>query len=157
MFKDILKKIATEYRSEKTYFGGDVETDIVAAPRRTVVDGQKFVYYPRVSSLPGYERALYDLGIIEALPAPAEGEVRIHADRAQAILDLDQLRNELMAAREARHMSDLALEKALEQRDRARAECLYLEILARQSPLWDVGEDADLLAALADEPEEVKP
>jgi hypothetical protein len=36
----------------------------------------------------GYIHALYDLGVLEALPAPAEGEVRVHADRAQAILDI---------------------------------------------------------------------
>ena len=77
MFKALLKKIANEYQADQTYFGGDIEEDI----HRYYGDGDSVLRW-------GMDRVLYDLSIIEALPAPAEGKVRVHADRAQAILDI---------------------------------------------------------------------
>jgi hypothetical protein len=83
MFKDILKKIANEYKADQTYFGGDVEEDLISP--NTL--GMKFSTQRCSFGIPGgMTQALYDLGIIEALPAPAEGEVRVRADRAKALL-----------------------------------------------------------------------
>lgn len=76
-----------------THFGGEVAEDI----RRAVNDTLKvetghdnqigdvlFVAsYSRFA-----ERAAFDLGLIEALPAPAEGEVVVHGARVRALLSL---------------------------------------------------------------------
>jgi len=123
MFKALLKKIATEYKADQTYFGGNVEKDLAHS-------------FPFDDIIPrrGMVQALYDLGIIKALPAPAEGEVRVHADRARLLLRMvavwtralpqigdeseeDALWRELLEDYEQHSVENVALENKLRDQE----------------------------------------
>ncbi len=66
-----LKLVARLIEWDGQHFGGDVEADLA---------------YTNIDR--SLVRALYDLKLIEALPAPAEGEVRVDADRCRELLAL---------------------------------------------------------------------
>ena len=131
MFKALLKKIATEYKAGETYFGGDVEEDLCHSLAGVEIE-------PGMCRVPvsraGYIHALYDLGVIEALPAPAEGEVRIHTDRARLLLRMvavwtralpqigdeseeDALWRELLEDYEQHSVENVALENKLRDQE----------------------------------------
>jgi len=82
------------------HMGGDVEEDLrnagTAGFKR--VEGQPLTTVIRATAVTarayGSVRALYDLGLIEALPAPAEGSVRVHGERAKQLLRLVELWHE---------------------------------------------------------------
>jgi hypothetical protein len=81
MFLKLLKKLATEYKAGETYFGGDLEEDLAPSGKfGTMREAAES------SALRTYVRALYDLGVLVALPAPAEGEVVVDAVLSGAIL-----------------------------------------------------------------------
>ena len=123
MFKEILKKLATKYKADQTYCGGNVEKDLAHS-------------FPFDDIIPrrGMVQALYDLGIIKALPAPAEGEVRVHADRARLLLRMvavwtralpqigdeseeDALWRELLEDYEQHSVENVALENKLRDQE----------------------------------------
>lgn len=79
------------------HVGGDVEEDLrnVGTAGFKRVEGQPLTTVIRATAVTarayGSVRALYDLGLIEALPAPAEGSVRVHGERAKQLLRLVEL------------------------------------------------------------------
>lgn len=79
MFLKLLQKLATEYPGPQSYMGGDVEEDLARS-------------FPFDDIVPrrGMVQALYDLGVLVALPAPADGEVTVDAALARKILKLSR-------------------------------------------------------------------
>jgi hypothetical protein len=79
------------------HMGGDVEEDLrnVGTANFALVEGRPLTNIIRATEVTarvyGSVRAFYDLGLIEALPAPAEGEVRVHGERAEQLLRLVEL------------------------------------------------------------------
>jgi hypothetical protein len=87
MFLKLLKKLVDEYKADQTYFGGDVEEDLINFIY-SICDERKYNKEIHGPLALGYIRALYDLGVLVALPAPAEGEVEVDAALAQRLLDM---------------------------------------------------------------------
>jgi len=81
MFRKLLQKLVDEYAGQPTYMGGDLEEDLVKAvfdqPSDAAFVGERTI---------GYVRALYDLGVLVALPAPADGKVKVDVQFAKKIL-----------------------------------------------------------------------
>jgi hypothetical protein len=157
MFKDILKKIADEYKADQTYFGGDAEQDLCHSLAGVEIE-------PGMCRVPvsraGYIHALYDLGVLEALPAPAEGEVRVHADRAKQLLTLVGLWQEgaeVMVAKVTRKKAEPIVLEADEnpvaapgttysvQRKLDRNDSSWLDDLVRHPTLVSAIEEAQAL------------
>jgi len=107
------------------HMGGDVEEGLRNAGTEGFkpVEGQPLLTIIRATKVTarayGSVRALYDLGLIEALPAPAEGEVRVHGGRAQQLLRLVELwraGDEVMVAKVTRERArPIVFEDADEQ------------------------------------------
>ena len=89
MFKKILEKLAS-MTGDGTAFGGDVHEALVGTVG--IYSRGEIVSTTKVSTLEAAAqvRACYDLGLLVALPPPQDGEVEVHAERAQALLDLAQ-------------------------------------------------------------------
>lgn len=88
MFLKLLKKLATEYKAGETYFGGDVEADLTSPETLGMQFSESRRYF---GILGGMTQALYDLGVLVALPAPADGEVYVHTNRAKQLFTLVEL------------------------------------------------------------------
>jgi hypothetical protein len=95
MFLKLLKKLATEYRADQTYFGGDVAEDLRSIDPALGRPGDAMP--PPLTA--GYFRVLYDLGLLVALPAPADGEVRVAVAFAKRLIDVIEGAERLAAAR----------------------------------------------------------
>lgn len=85
MFLKLLEKLVDEYAGQPSYMGGDLEDDLCATGR-SLCDAAKLPYNEWSSHTLGCIRALYSLGVLVALPAPAEGEVAVDVPLALALL-----------------------------------------------------------------------
>jgi len=82
MFRKLLQKLVDEYAGQKTYMDGDLEADLVGSVLglSLLPDGAG------VRSNRDMVAVLYDLGVLVALPAPADGEVKVDVQLAEKIL-----------------------------------------------------------------------